>query len=138
MGKDKLIPVLAIIFLIIGLSSSLYVHAKEQQIKTESSEYITFKGVQYNLEELFSKIEQRTIETDEGEKTGIALDIMIMYMGIDCSTCHSYVFKAKDSYQQTVSWENIQNGILTEDSRAIFSDTAHALWVRDVIEIEVN
>ena len=81
---------------------------------------------------------QRVIETDEGEKTGIALDELIITVGVGCVNCHEYTIKAKDGYQQTVNWDILKTGILTDYGRVYFPDTAQTFWVRDVIEIEVK
>ena len=86
-------------------------------------------GRLYNIE---------TIDTDEGEKTGIALDEVIKSAFIGCIDCNDYTIKAKDGYQQTLSWNVIKTGVLTENKRVFFPDTAQSFWVRDVVEIEVK
>jgi hypothetical protein len=132
-GKEKLIPIFAIFILLIGTSSAIYVHAT--QINKDT---ITINGGEYTIDQLFSMVEIRSIETDEGEKTGIALDDLLVKVGVGCPSCHKYSIKAKDKYQQTVNWDVMKTGILTENSRVFFPDTAHSYWVRDVIEIEVK
>lgn len=131
-GKE-LIPIIAMIVLLIGTFSSLYVHAT--QINKDT---ITISGQEYSIDQLFSMVNIRTIVTDEGEKTGIALDDLILKVGISCASCNDYTIKAKDKYQQTVNWDVMKTGILTDYSKVYFPDTAHSFWVRDVIEIEVK
>ena len=133
MGKEKLIPIFAMIVLLIGTFSVIYVHAT--QINKDT---ITINGQEYSIDQLFSMVDLRTIETDEGEKTGIALDDLMIKVGIRCLSCNDYTIKAKDKYQQTVNWNVMKTGILTDSSRVYFPDTAHSFWVRDVIEIEVK
>ena len=133
MGKEKLIPIMAMIVLLVGISSTIYVHAS-----IINKETITIKGEEYTFDQLSLMSKTRTINTDEGEKTGIALDDLIINAGIGCPSCHKYTFKAKDGYQQTIDWEHMKKGILSKESRIFFPDTAHALWVRDIIEIEVE
>jgi len=132
-GKEKLIPIFAMIVLLIGTFSAIYVHAT--QINKDT---ITIYGQEYTTDQLFSIADTRTIETDEGEKTGIALDDLMVKVGVGCPSCHKYVIKARDKYQQTVNWNVMKTGILTDYGKVYFPDTAHSFWVRDVIEIEVK
>ena len=132
-GKEKIIPTLALIVILIGIFSTIYVHAT---LIDKNS--IKINGQDYTLDQLFSISEERTIETDEGEKTGIALDNLIQNIGVGCPECHKFTIKAKDKYQQTVDWDIMKTGILTDYGRVFFPDTAHSFWVRDVIEIEVK
>ena len=133
MGKEKLIPIFAMIVLLIGTFSAIYVHATQVNKDT-----ITINGQEYSIDQLFSMADLRTIETDEGEKTGIALDDLMIKVGIGCLSCNDYTIKAKDKYQQTVNWNIMKTGILTEYGTVYFPNTAHSFWVRDVIEIEVK
>ena len=132
-GKEKIIPILAINVLLLGVFSALYVNAT--QINKET---ITINGNEYTINQIFSICTKRSIETDDGEKTGIALDDLMLKVGVNCPACHNYIIKAEDKYQQTVSWDILKTGILTDYGRVFFPDTAHTFWVRDVIEIEVK
>ena len=131
--KEKIIPILAISVLLLGVLSVLYVNAT--QINKDT---ITINGNQFTLDQIFSMTKSRSIETDEGEKTGIALDDLIFKVGINCPSCHEYIIKAKDNYQQTLSWNILKTGVLTEYCRVYFPETAHTFWVRNVIEIKVK
>lgn len=133
MGKEKIIPIIAMIILLIGMFSAVYVHATQIDKDT-----ITINEKEYTIDQLFRFGTSKSILTDEGEKIGIALDDLINKLGVECGECNEYTFKAKDGYQQSVNWDLIKKGVLTDSSRVYFSDTAHALWVRDVIEIEVK
>lgn len=137
-GKDKLIPVLAIIVLFIAVGSTIYVQATKTEITEEN--VILVNGNKYLLNELFEKIEKRTIQIDGDEYFGIALDRLISYSGVTCGSCNTYTIKAVDPtpYQQTVKWENMQKGVITEYSRVYFPDIARAFWVYNVVEIEVK
>lgn len=140
MGKDSIIPILAMIVLLLGIGSTVYVHAMRTEPTTTGDQTrITIHGQLFILEELFFNVEVRTISTDEGEKTGIALDQLITMMDIKCPSCHTYTIKAfrPHSYQQTVTWEMMQQGVLTDYARVYFPDVAHAFWVYNVEEIEV-
>ena len=131
--KEKIIPVLAISVLLVGISSALYVNAT--QINTD---LIIINGNKFTFNQLFLLCKSRSIETDEGEKIGIALDDIIIKSGVICPTCHNYIIKAADKYQQTFSWDILKTGILTDYCRVFFPNTAHTFWVSDVIEIEVK
>ena len=133
MGKENLLPVFAILVLIIGCFSALYVNAIEVESNT-----IKINDNEYTLNQIFSLANTRTIITNDGEKTGVALDDLIIKTGNKCSFCIDYTFKAKDGYQQTVSWEYLQKGVLTYENRIYFSDTASFFWVKNIVEIEVN
>jgi len=133
LGKEKLIPIFAMIVLLIGTFSVIYVHASQIDKNT-----ITINSQEYTIDEIFSLAESKTIETDEGIKSGVSLADLISKVGISCTSCSKYTFKAKDGYQQTVDFEIFKTGILTDYSRVYFPNTAQALWVSDVIEIEVK
>lgn len=133
MEKKKAIPIFAVFLLLIGTFSAIYVHATQIDKDT-----ITINGQEYTIDQIFSSAESKTIETDEGIKSGVSLEDLMIKVGISCTSCSKYTFKAKDGYQQTVDFETLKSGILTDYNRAYFPNTAHALWVRDVIEIEVS
>jgi len=129
MGKEKLIPILAVAVLFIGSLSSIYVYATQI-----NSEYIDINGQEYTVDQLFFIGEERTIETF----SGIALDTLMMKIGIPEPEKHEYTIIASDGYQKTVKWENMKNGILTEEGQSIFSDLAKAFRINDIVKIEVK
>lgn len=129
MGKEKLIPILAVAVLFIGSLSSIYVYATQI-----NSEYIDINGQEYTIDQLFFIGEERTIETF----SGIALDTLMMKIGIPEPEKHEYTIIASDGYQKTVKWENMENGILTEEGQSIFSDLAKAFRIKDIVKIEVK
>jgi len=134
MGKEKLIPLVAIAVLLIGSLSSIYVYAT--QIDSES---IDIDGQEYSIDELFFIVGEKTIETSAEEIfTGIALDETILYVGISNPEDHDYTLIGSDGYQKTVKWENMENGVLTKERRSIFSELPKAFRVRDIVKIEVN
>ena len=133
MGKEKLLPICAIAVLLIGCLSSLYVNGIEIYSNT-----IKINNDEYTMDEIFSLAKTRTIITDDGEKTGLALDDLIISAGYTCISCNVYTFKSKDGYQQTLTGDYLQKGVLTKDNRVFFSNTAHAFWVKNIVEIEVG
>lgn len=133
MGKEKVLPVFAIIVLIIGCFSALYVNAIEVDSNT-----IKINDKEYTISQIFSLANTRSIITNDGEKTGVALDDLIIKTLGECSFCNEFTFKAQDGYQQTVGWEYLQKGVLTKENRIYFYDTASSFWVKNIIEIEVK
>ena len=136
-GNKNIIPLLAMVVLIIGSASTIYVHAN-QSINYTDSDSITINDHSYEIKTIFDMYSNITIETDIGEKTGILLSEILLSTNINCPICYSYTIKAKDGYQQTVNWEDIQQGILTIEKSTYFPHLAHAFWVKDIKEIEVK
>jgi hypothetical protein len=129
MGKEKLIPILAVAVLFIGSLSSIYVYATQI-----NSEYIDINGQEYTVDQLFFIGEERTFETF----SGIALDTLMMKIGIPEPEKHEYTIIASDGYQKTVKWANMKNGLLTEEGQSIFSDLPKAFRIKDIVKIEVK
>jgi len=133
MGKEKLIPIFALLILLIGSGASLYVHAT-----TTSSELIRINGSVYTIDQLFLMGKQKTLEIDGKMITGLALDDLIMKTGVSHPETHDYTLMGADGYQKTVKWDNIKNGVLTKGSQSLFSDLPKAFRVKDITAIEVK
>lgn len=133
MGKEKLIPILALIVLLIGGTSTVYVYATQIDKDT-----ITINGEEYTIDQIFYMGDTKTIQTIEGEKTGVSLKDLIIKVGIGCPACHEYTIKAKDGYQKTVDWDTMKTGVLVDYKKVFFPDTPKAFWVGDIVEIEVK
>lgn len=134
MGKEKFIPIVALIILLIGASSSAYVYASQSETDTDT-DTIAIYNQRYTIEELFTVVEPRTF--DVLNYSGVALDDLIIKAGVECPSCYTYTIIGEDEYQKTVTWENMQNGLLTMDKMTIFSDLPKAFRVRNVLKIEV-
>ena len=87
MGKEKLIPFFALIVLLIGSGSSIYVYATQID-----SEYININGTDYTIDQLFFISEERTFET----YSGVALDDLIVKIGVNNPGSHEYTIMAAD------------------------------------------
>jgi len=133
MGKEKLIPILAVAVLFIGSVSSIYVYATQND-----SEYIDVNGTEYTIDQLFFMGKQKTVESNSELFSGIALDDLMLKTGVSNPETHEYTIIASDGYQKTVQWENMKNGILTEDGKSIFSDLPKAFRIKDIVKIEVK
>ena len=140
-GKEKIISILAMIVLLIGTFSTIYVNANKNEEKIQGA-FIKINGNQYSFNELYDNFQNITIETDDGKKIGIPLEKIIPYSGVNCPSCNRYTFKASDPYQQTALWGDVKTGILTYDEehniRVYFTNLAHTFWVYNLVEIEVN
>lgn len=134
MGKEQLIPIFAVLVLFIGTGSSVYVYATQGDTVIDA-DVITIYKQQYTIEKLFTIVEPRAFEALN--YSGIALDDLIIKVGVECPTCNNYVIAGGDGYQKTVTWENMQNGLLTSDKMTVFSDLPKAFRVRDIVEIGV-
>jgi len=129
MEKNKLIKILAIMVILVGIGSSIYVNATQVD-----SEYININGQDYTVDQLFDISEEKTIET----YSGIALDNLIVKIEVANPEKHEYTIIAADGYQKTVKWDNMMNGILTKDRESVFSDLAKAFRIKDIVEIKVD
>ncbi len=141
LGKEKIIPLLAVTVLFLGIISTIYVNANEND-KNLPENIILIYGTEYSIEELFANFENITIDTDDGKKTGLPLEDIISYSGVPCPSCNKYTFLANDNFKQTVLWKDVKTGILAYEkkynTRVYFPNLAHTFWVYNLIEIEVN
>ena len=133
MGQEKLITILAVAVLFIGSLSSVYVYATQI-----NSGYIDINSQEYTIDQLFFMGKQETIESNSELFSGIALDDLILKTGVSNPEDHEYTIISSDGYQKTVKWENMKNGILTEEGQSIFSDLAKAFRIKDIVKIEVK
>jgi len=129
MKKNKLIQILAIILILVGIGSSIYVNATQN-----NSEQMIINGQNYSIDQLFDILKEKAIE----DYSGIALDNLMIKAEVADPEKHEYTIIAADGYQKTVKWENMRNGILTEDRESFFSDLAKAFRIKDIVEIKVD
>jgi len=131
MGKDRLLPIFALLILIIGSVSSIYVYAIQVTTNT-----LLVNGQQYSIDQLFSLTQPRSF--NESQYSGIALDDLMLKTGVSHPEQHTYTLKGADGYEKTVTWENMKNGLLTKESESVFSDLPKAFRVKNIIKIEVK
>ncbi|MCD6577084.1 MAG: hypothetical protein J7K66_03615 [Anaerolineaceae bacterium] len=129
MKKNKRIFIFAMLVILVGIGSSIYVNAI--QVK---SKHINVNGQDYVIDELFDISEEKIYET----YSGIALDDLMLKTGVENPEKHEYIIIGADGYQKTVKWENMTNGLLTKDGKSIFSDLAKAFRIKNIIEIKVD
>lgn len=131
MGKDRLLPIFALLILIISSVSSIYVYSTQA-----TTDKLLVNGQYYSIDQLFSLAQPRTL--NESQYIGIALDDLMLKLGVFQPDEHTYTLKGSDGYEKTVTWENMKNGLLTRDSESAFSDLPKAFRVKEIIIIEVN
>jgi len=133
LGKELIFSVTAAIFLLIGTASAIYV---EQNFISKDT--IEINGQDLSFDEIVILAGSRTIKIDEEEKTGAPLEKLIQKLNLNCPSCSLYTIKGADGYQQTVEWEIMKTGIITDEPRVYFPETAHKFWVSQIVEIEVK
>jgi hypothetical protein len=131
MGKDRLLQIIALLILLIACGSSLYVYATQTTTDT-----LLVNGQHYTINQLFSLAQPRIL--NESQYTGIALDDLMLKTGVFHPEQHTYTLKGADGYEKTVTWENMKNGLLTQNRESIFSDLPKAFRVKDIVTIEVK
>jgi len=131
MGKDRLLPIFALLILLIGSVSSIYVYATQTTTNT-----LRVNGQYYTMDQLFSLTQPRTFH--ESQYSGIALDDLMLKTGVSQPEQHTYTLKGVDGYEKTVTWENMKNGLLTKEAESVFSELPKAFRVKDIITIEVK
>jgi hypothetical protein len=131
MRKDRLLPIFALLILLIGSVSSIYVYATQATTNT-----LLVNGQHYTMDQLFSLIQPRSF--NESQYSGISLDDLMLKTGVSQPEQHKYTLKGADGYEKTVTWENMKNGLLTKESESVFSDLPKAFRVKDIVTIEVK
>jgi hypothetical protein len=131
MGKDRLLPIFALLILLIGSVSSIYVYTTQATTNT-----LLVNGQHYTMDQLFSLTQPRTF--NESQYSGIALDDLMLKTGVSQPEQHTYTLKGVDGYEKTVTWENMKNGLLTKEAESVFSELPKAFRVKDIITIEVK
>ena len=132
MKREKLLLLGAVLVLLIGMGSTIYVHSTEA--KTDK---IEINGKAYTIDQIFFIAEHRTLKLSDGNFSGIALDDFIKKVGIPNHKDKKYTFVGADGYQKTVEWKDLENGILLKDRKVVFSHLPKQYWVKDVVKIEV-
>jgi len=129
MGKERLIPLLALLVLVLSSISTVYVYAIQS-----NSEVIDIQGQEYTIDQLFYLGDEQEIE----DYAGAGLATIMKKIGIRNPEEHDYTIIGADGYQKTVQWEHLENGLLTKERQTIFSDLPKAFRVKDVVRIEVE
>lgn len=130
-GTNPLNPVLGIIAIIVltgSFSVLLY-----NTLTEEDTDTLTVNGTEYTWEDLFDDFD--VIHMDDNE--GILLSDIVEDTGLANPEDHEYRIIASDGYTKTVSWDDMQNGIVQESKETYFSELPKQFYVKDVVEVEV-
>lgn len=129
MKKTALIPLLAALVLLIGIGATLFVRSTRVD-----SQQVLVNRQEFTLEQIFSLAESRSL----ADATGAAMDSLVRVAGVAHPETRAYTIIGSDGYQKTVTWENMQNGILTRARESIFADLPKAFFVKEIVEIKVE
>jgi hypothetical protein len=129
MSKNKWVPIVAAIVLVFAIGASVYTFIQQSDAGS-----VDINGMTYSSKELMEMGSERAVE----DYSGVALDELVISAGIAAPEAKQFTLIAADGYQKTVTWENMQNGILTPDLMSAFSDLAKAFQVKDIIEIKAE
>jgi hypothetical protein len=129
MTKNKWVPIVAAIVLVFAIGASVYTF-----IQQSDAGNVEINGTTYGSKELMEMGSERAVE----DYSGVALDELVISAGIAAPEAKEYTLIGADGYQKTVTWENMQNGILTPELMSVFSDLAKAFQVKDIIEIKAE
>lgn len=106
----------------------------EERTEVKEADSLVVGGKSFTLDELFSSCELRSV--DGG--SGVALDDVVKKAGVSNPETCTYTLIASDNYQKTVKWEDMEKGVLTNESLAVFPHLPKMYWVRDVVEVKQN
>ena len=88
------------------------------------------------------RVEEKTIEYNETlTHTGWSLSDIINYTEVASPETLSYKITAADDYNKTVSWTDMQSGILVDagadGAMTFFPELSKKYWVKEVVSIEL-
>ena len=136
---EKVVLGLAIFLLFTGFTSGLYLQNIEQEnSKILQGAFIQVGESQLSIDSIFSDCPNITYSTDRGTYTGVLLSCIINFSGIIYPESHQYCIVGADGYTKTVSWSDMNRGILTDSMYTVFLDLPRAYWIHDVIKLEVK
>ncbi|MCK4614084.1 MAG: hypothetical protein KAU14_04705 [Thermoplasmata archaeon] len=121
--------IVAVIILLGSLSVLTYT-----TLTREDTDTVTVNGKEYAWDEMFEDFETTTLNGHEG----ILLSDLVNDTALKDQEDHDYKIVGADGYFKTVSWDDMQNGLLVkEDKMTVFPEKTKGFWIKDVIEIEV-
>jgi hypothetical protein len=126
---NLLLGALAVVILI-GSFSALAINTLNQK----ESEKFNINGKEYEWDTLYDDFDTVVVQEFEG----VPLTILIEDAEVEEPSTHQYKIVGADGYFKTVTWRDMESGILTlEEKKVVFETKAKAYWVRDVVEIQV-
>ena len=136
---EKIALVLAFLLLSIGFASSVYIYKTEEEEKQIIGEgFLVIDNKNTSLDVIFRTCAQKEIETNRGNFSGVSLSCIVNSSAISESQYKTYVIVGMDGYSQTVTWHDLNKGILTSDRETVFPHLPGKFWVKNVVRIEVK
>jgi len=129
-----LLAVLAISVLVGSFSALAYTH-----FNREESDRVVVNGVEFRWDTLNDEFDTIVVQ----DHVGVPLAQIIEESGVEDPASHEYRLIAGDGYLKTVSWSDMETGILSADGdedhdhMVVFGSKAKAYWVYNLVEIEV-
>lgn len=120
----------AVILLSLGIGSRIYLYVSHP---SKGEETILVADEKLFLDQLFKIVKSETIE----EYRGVPLEAVIIQAGIKAPEQHTYILSAAGGYQKTVTWEDLQQGLLLREGRAVLPSLPKQYWIKNLARIEV-
>jgi hypothetical protein len=99
---------------------------------------VTINGTDFSWEGIFADYGTETFTAAERDFAGVPLEGLVIDSGVQNPETHTYRLTGLDGYQKDVTWNDIQNGYLTEEEhRAVFPNMTQSFWIRDLASVEV-
>ena len=89
MGKERIIPVIALCILLLSVGATAYVYTTQAD-----ASFISINNQDYTIDQLFSIADARSF--DDIDFSGIALDDLIKKVGIAAPETHDYTLVGDD------------------------------------------
>jgi hypothetical protein len=128
------LALLALIVLVGSFSALAYTHFNQKE-----SDKVLVNGKEFQWDALTGDYDTIVVQ----DYVGVPLTVIIYEAGVEDPASHEYRLVAGDGYLKTVSWGDMETGILSvegdEDHHhmVVFESKAKAYWVYDLVEIEV-
>jgi len=149
--KKWLLPSIAILLVGIGIGSYVYLHYHTPPIQSTNTLSITGAvECEFDIEWLYDNLGTVTVTSGyaedwpEEDLTGIPLSEIIIQAGLEDPESYQYTIRAAN-YEKTVYWDDMAAGVLRVSSsqegdnpRAIFPDLPRAIWVKNVVAINIT
>jgi len=98
---------------------------------------ITINGEDVTISSIFDDHDTITISTGGTDHMGVSLSVLVNETDLTDPENYQYNITASDGWYQTVTWENMQEGIIIEeDTMSAFTGLPGKYRIKDVVKIE--
>lgn len=103
----------------------------------EEEATITINGEEVEISSIFDDHTTTTVTTGGTDFVGVSLSQLVTETGLAHPENYQYNITASDGWYQTVTWENMQTGIIIEeDTMTVFSGLPGKYRVKGVVDID--